>query len=49
MQQTFSAGKESKIIIRDVSGDLSVQTWDQASISVESDGQVVRRLFHECG
>ena len=40
MQQTFSAGKESKIIIRDVSGDLNVQTWDQSSISVESDGSV---------
>src|SRR6202011_2381397 len=39
-QQTFSAGKESKITIRDVSGDLSVQSWDQPSISVESDGSV---------
>ena len=39
-QQTFSAGKESKITIRDVSGDLSVQSWDQLSISVESDGVV---------
>ncbi len=38
MQQTFSAAKESKIIIRDVSGDLNVRSWDQASISVESDG-----------
>jgi SHOCT-like domain len=40
MQQTFSAGKESKIIIRDVSGDLNVQTWDQSSIIVESDGSI---------
>lgn len=40
MQQTFSAGKESKITIKDVSGDLIVQSWDQASISVESDGAV---------
>ena len=40
MQQTFSAGKEPKIIIRDVSGDLDVQTWDQPSIGVESDGSV---------
>jgi hypothetical protein len=39
-QQTFSAGKESKITIRDVSGDLNVQSWDQPSISVESDGSV---------
>ena len=38
--QTFPAGKESKITIRDVSGDLSVQSWDQATISVESDGSV---------
>lgn len=40
MQQTFSAAKEPKIIIRDVSGDLKVQSWDQASISVESDDSV---------
>ncbi len=40
MQQTFSTGKESKITIKDVSGDLSVQSWDQPSISVESDGAV---------
>ncbi len=40
MQQTFSAGKEPKVTIRDVSGDLSVQSWDQPSISVESDGAV---------
>ncbi len=40
MQQTFSAGKESKITIRDVQGDLIVQSWDQPSISVESDGAV---------
>src|SRR5579859_3036913 len=39
-QQTFTAGKESKITIRDVSGDLDVQSWDQDSISVESDGTV---------
>lgn len=39
-QQTFTAGKESKITIRDVSGDLVVQSWDQASISVETDGSV---------
>ena len=39
-QQTFSAGKESKITIRDVGGDLNVQSWDQATISVESDGSV---------
>ncbi|HEU0003110.1 MAG TPA: hypothetical protein VFQ36_19520 [Ktedonobacteraceae bacterium] len=40
MQQTFSAAKEPKIIIRDVSGNLNVQSWDQASISVESDDSV---------
>src|SRR5579859_6208668 len=40
VMQTFPAAKESKITIRDVSGDLSVQSWDQATISVESDGAV---------
>lgn len=39
-QQTFTAGKESKITIRDVSGDVRVESWDQASIRVESDGSV---------
>src|SRR3984893_4295329 len=39
-QQTFSAGKETKITIRDVSGDLIVQSWDKSSISIESDGMV---------
>ncbi len=39
-QQTFTAGKESKITIRDVSGDLDVESWNQESISVETDGSV---------
>ncbi len=39
-QQTFTVGKESKITIRDVNGDLDVQSWDQDSIRVETDGSI---------
>ena len=29
MQQTFPAGKEPKVIIAQVKGDLTVQGWDR--------------------
>src|ERR1700688_4014857 len=45
MQQTFPAGKESKIIINQVSGDLNVQAWDQPSISI--DGGSIAELNQE--
>src|SRR5579863_319527 len=46
MQQTFPAGKESKIIIKQLGGDLSVSAWDQSAISIDSAGHVAE-LNHE--
>ncbi len=40
MQQTFPAGQEPRIIIAQVSGDLTVQGWDQPGITVEAGGRV---------
>jgi Putative adhesin len=40
MQQTFPAGQEPRIIIARVSGDLTVQGWDQPGITVEAGGRV---------
>ncbi len=40
MQQTFPAGKEPKVIIAQVRGDLKVSAWDQPAISVKADGRV---------
>src|SRR6266436_10275735 len=40
MQQTFPAGQEPRIIIAQVSGDLTVQGWDQPGITVKAGGRV---------
>ncbi len=40
MQQTFPAGKEPKVIIAQVKGDLTVQGWDRTEIAVKADGRV---------
>lgn len=42
MQQTFPAGKESKIIIKQLNGDLSARAWEQPLISIETDGSVTQ-------
>jgi hypothetical protein len=40
MQQTFPTGKEPRVIIAQVKGDLTVRGRDQAGIAVEADGRV---------
>jgi DUF4097 and DUF4098 domain-containing protein YvlB len=40
-QQTFPAGLRPRILVTQVRGDLSVVTWKQQAISVETDGRVV--------
>ncbi|TMC92043.1 MAG: hypothetical protein E6J22_10165, partial [Chloroflexi bacterium] len=37
-QQTFSVGKAPRVIITRISGDLSVRTWKEQAISVETEG-----------
>ncbi len=39
-QQTFSTGLRPRILMTQVQGDLSVRTWKQQAISVETDGSV---------
>lgn len=40
MQQTFPAGREAKVMIAHVNGDLSVRSWDKQSIMIDTDGPV---------
>ena len=40
MQQTFPASREPRVIIENISGDLSVRSWDQPSIGIETDGPI---------
>src|SRR6266567_1344247 len=37
-QQTFSVGKAPRVIITRIGGDLSVRTWKEQAISVETEG-----------
>jgi len=46
MQQTFPAGKEPKVKIAQVRGELKASAWDQASIAVEADDRVAE-LYHD--
>ena len=46
MQQTFPAGKEPKVIIAQVRGDLKASAWDQSGIAVEADDHVAE-LYQE--
>ena len=46
MQQTFPAGKEPKVIIAQVKGDLTVQGWDRTEIAVKADGRVAASGCH---
>ena len=39
-QQTFSVGKAPRVIITQVDGDLSVRTWKEQAVSIETDGTV---------
>jgi len=39
-QQTFSVGGNPRVTITQVHGDFQVRTWDERSISVETDGTV---------
>jgi hypothetical protein len=39
-QQTFSVGAASRVNITRVDGDLSVRTWKEQTISIETDGTV---------
>lgn len=45
-QQTFAVGTAPRIVISYLSGDLSVDVWDERSIAVETDG-TVNRLYQE--
>ena len=44
MQQTFPASREPRVIIENISGDLSVRSWDQPSIGIETDGPGFKKI-----
>lgn len=46
MQQTFSVEREAKVILDKLEGDLEVQSWDEPSIRVETDGEITE-LYQE--
>jgi DUF4097 and DUF4098 domain-containing protein YvlB len=39
-QQTFSVGREPRVVITQVQGDLTVRSWSERSIQVAIDGSV---------
>lgn len=39
-QQTFTVGETSRVIMTRVKGDLTVHSWDQQEVQVETDGRV---------
>src|SRR5437879_10699754 len=39
-QQTFSVGREPRVVITQVQGDLTVRSWKERSIQVAIDGSV---------